>query len=698
MKKNNFDKFGDAINLSIFSSGAPIEKSQHDKLSRLEYASKIAEAIRSYSQPDSLCIAIYGEWGSGKTSLLNLIKEQLRNKSAKISTPKPIIVDFNPWIFSNHENLLQQFFDTLSAALLRDPSCSKQYKKTAKNIQHLAHVIEAASAIKPFSFLKSISSLLGYWGENLINQENDFQITKTKISSSLTVNKKRVIVFIDDIDRLAIEEIKLMFRLINAVADFEYVTYLLALDKKRVVKALEAEGGNVWLEKIINVPLSLPLLTESQKQILFIDHLERFFKEKNIILSETQQQRKKVLESYIKNSIHNLRQSERIFNILHFYSYLPQQKIVDPVDFITIFILQQTSLETYNFIHNKPFFIIDTFMSAFDDHEKDAQKYVLDFFNTIDESTQEILIMLFPRINRFYNQPSTNTKPSIDTIQSWELERRICSKSSFYTYFCFDIDSFDLSPNEMNEILKSPTEDTLRYSLQRLSTKKKNSFLSRFSLDHANLELSTPIMIKILLDLSETFDFWSCIYVIRELTASLETKQQRFDTLKIAIQSSKKSLRGAVAIVENEDRVHSRYSRETSGPTPEPQLVSKEHLDKLKREVCTLITTWADQGRLSSHANLFVILLQWREWSPDKNTVPNYVFQLDDKNFVRLIVDIARNNIDSQTPDLADSEKMLGKLNSILSSKERKANITEELLPDAIKINDKKSLSALARN
>jgi predicted KAP-like P-loop ATPase len=85
---------------------------------------------------------------------------------------------------------------------------------------------------------------------------------------------------IDDIDRLTAEEIRQLFRVIKAVADFPNVIYLLAFDKAIAIKALEQIqdlSGEDYLEKIIQVPFELPLPDKTSLRTLFFEKLGPIF-------------------------------------------------------------------------------------------------------------------------------------------------------------------------------------------------------------------------------------------------------------------------------------------------------------------------------------------------------------------------------------------------------------------------------------
>jgi len=91
----------------IFEAEVPIEHKKEDLLDRDKFVEHLSDSILSWKARKSLTIGLFGEWGTGKSSIINLEKEHLGNKDEK---ERPIIVDFNPWSTSNDNNLDYHFF------------------------------------------------------------------------------------------------------------------------------------------------------------------------------------------------------------------------------------------------------------------------------------------------------------------------------------------------------------------------------------------------------------------------------------------------------------------------------------------------------------------------------------------------------------------------------------------------------------
>jgi predicted KAP-like P-loop ATPase len=89
--------------LAHLSADRPIERSADDRLQRSGFSGQVAQIIAQWRGRDSLVIGLFGAWGSGKTSLTNMIVEALKGK------PSIEVVQFNPWQWSGHEELTAAF-------------------------------------------------------------------------------------------------------------------------------------------------------------------------------------------------------------------------------------------------------------------------------------------------------------------------------------------------------------------------------------------------------------------------------------------------------------------------------------------------------------------------------------------------------------------------------------------------------------
>ncbi len=99
------------------------------------------------------------------------------------------------------------------------------------------------------------------------------------VKSSLHASKRRIVVMMDDIDGLDKAEIHTGIQIVKLLGDFPNTTYVLFFDERRVAEALGEKyvgvgGGKSFLEKIIQVPLSLPPASRQARRALAIEGLD----------------------------------------------------------------------------------------------------------------------------------------------------------------------------------------------------------------------------------------------------------------------------------------------------------------------------------------------------------------------------------------------------------------------------------------
>ena len=96
----------------MINNDLPITRSSQDKLNRKQFVQSLARILSNYSSASSFTIGLYGAWGSGKTSLMNMVLEQVERSDKDI-----IILRFNPWLCSDPKQMINQFFKQLSVAV-----------------------------------------------------------------------------------------------------------------------------------------------------------------------------------------------------------------------------------------------------------------------------------------------------------------------------------------------------------------------------------------------------------------------------------------------------------------------------------------------------------------------------------------------------------------------------------------------------
>jgi hypothetical protein len=236
----------------VYVSDAPVLDPQNDRFRRWPFAKRVAETIASRKDPSSLVIAIYGAWGDGKTSVLNFISEELGTRS------DVLIVKFNPWRFGDESALLRHFFGELARVV--GASLTGKREEIGAALEKYGKFLDLA-----WSGVGKAASTAGSLMSSV-----DLEEQKRKVAEILERHGKRVVVLMDDIDRLEKNEVQTLFRLLKLSADFDYTAYVLAFDAEMVASAIgerftgeeskRAQAGRSFLEKIVQVPLTLPAI------------------------------------------------------------------------------------------------------------------------------------------------------------------------------------------------------------------------------------------------------------------------------------------------------------------------------------------------------------------------------------------------------------------------------------------------------
>lgn len=270
----------------------PQENIKDDAFAYAPFAETVAKAVLRLPDPHGQIIAIHGPWGMGKTSFLNFVKHYLRPEhvSAEEKNQAPIVIDFNPWWFAGHEQLAGQFLAQFAAHL---PKVDGRFHQIVADLGKYARLIGTLVSVATLNPLAGNAVSAGL--QHSKTEAKDVPTLKKEIAKALEENKQRFLVMIDDIDRLEPKEIRELFKVLKALADFPNVIYLLAFDREVVAQSLEKElgiDGNAWLEKIVQAQFSLPKIMPEKLERKFFDDVAALLREpdgKNVTLDEDQQ-------------------------------------------------------------------------------------------------------------------------------------------------------------------------------------------------------------------------------------------------------------------------------------------------------------------------------------------------------------------------------------------------------------------------
>jgi predicted KAP-like P-loop ATPase len=249
-----------------------------DKLGRAPFARTVTKVLERVSGASGLVVSIEGAWGSGKTTTLSIVEALLQGEPAEV---RPVIVHFNPWLVGDRDALLRQFLSKVASEVkLGDPS--KDGKRVAKELKTYAKAFDVLKLIpgaEPWaSIVKSVVDSMGDAVGSVADYKTpDIEVRKQAVAERLSKFSRRIIVFVDDIDRLFPLEVFEMVRIIKAVGDLPNVGYVVAWDPKYVREALSSANvpvAGTYLDKIVQVRMPLPALSSSARTRLINDAIE----------------------------------------------------------------------------------------------------------------------------------------------------------------------------------------------------------------------------------------------------------------------------------------------------------------------------------------------------------------------------------------------------------------------------------------
>lgn len=170
---------GEDYNKENYLADKPVKAIDGDRFQRYSFAKRIAETIINRKSEDSIVFGLFGAWGEGKTSVINFIDQELKEDESIIS------IHLNPWRYSDEDRLLKNFFKKIAQVL------GKELEKKSEKI---------GDFIKKYGSLTNIFGIDVTGVGNLLN-DVDLETFKERIDEFLSVSEKKIVIFVDDIDR-----------------------------------------------------------------------------------------------------------------------------------------------------------------------------------------------------------------------------------------------------------------------------------------------------------------------------------------------------------------------------------------------------------------------------------------------------------------------------------------------------------------
>ena len=418
------------------------EEANYDLLGRNQIINYIYQAVKMIKNDKRFVISLEGKWGSGKSTILNCVKEKLKEDK------NTVILDmFDPSLYNDKTVMLENMF----GYLMKQSGIKYNIldiRKTIKNFPKLFFNSEGISNL----FLKSESI------EDIRAQINDF----------LKTSGKKYVFVIDNIDRVDNENILSVFKFVSSILNFDNVIYILSFDDEKVKKAFEtdSEVDYSYLKKIINLSIRVPEIHAERLQNIFHKSLE------NICKGYGQEKLIDELGGYIDficKMNFDLRDFTRLINGPINY-VLNENCFLNRKDLLVLETIKEYDFELYRKVYlNKILFIsknhpIDFYISVgfdIDNFEKEINTFYEKILMQHGECFK-LLSEVFPYVKEYKNNDKVKLVRGPKDIEVF-TERSVSSWKYFDLYFCHTnnhyIDLEDYVDNFVNEMNSSLTKD-----------------------------------------------------------------------------------------------------------------------------------------------------------------------------------------------------------------------------------------------
>lgn len=392
----------------------PIEHKEDDIFDLEDEAIKLAERIKILNRNKAWSLAITAPWGTGKTSFLNLIMEHISEKDFEV-------VRFIPRDSKSFKTIQEDFFTSIACVLSKyDSRCSNTLKDYMASLQ----------LIDNRDLVEKVTNFYHIWNKDSL---------KDSIKQSFASLNKKVLVLIDDFDRLSKDEILEVLKLIDSNAAFTNMVFLTAYDKKQVNESLGDSYKTkdaCFVDKFFNLEFAIPSRPYSYISMYIEDKLCEILDASNDEKKQIHRTIAKQL-SLFEDYIPTLRDAKRYLNqfILDF-KQVRGDVMID--EYLLVQLIKYRNPECYKSLYKKEYLEKGSILSG--DTEMLYLKKDLDASPNI----LSILKLLFPTEGE-------------SSVQSY---RHIYSVQSFDNYFVNQIFA-SLRIKDMQELFQFDWDDVI---------------------------------------------------------------------------------------------------------------------------------------------------------------------------------------------------------------------------------------------
>jgi len=674
----------------IFSADRPINCATDDRLNRAIFSKELALSIANWSEKDSLIVAIYGAWGEGKSSVKNMVKEIFEKSK------KPLFMEFNPWQWANEEKITDAFFRELSNKL--GNSADKKQRLAAKKMTEYAEYLDLGNElVGKFKtvFEKTLVIALGgtslgsvfttgnirltleiltlifvsatlaldqiIWGIRWIakwrgvgaDRNRNLEDRKADLIKTLAAMNSTLVVFIDDVDRLTKSEIKSLFRVLKANADFPNIVYLTIFQRDIVEKSLgegEVYNGKDYLKKIVQVGFDVPKVPASDIHNILFEELNRLLSESALLEKFEKNRWNSLFVDGLSGYFKNLRDVRRFISTFSFHLGILKKGSgyeINFIDLIGIEVLRQFEPQVYETMFRAKKLLTSSASMGRSHTSTADKKQMNDILTLADqnniESVKSILKELFPNSEWAWG---SNYIHSVGDQESRNL--RINHEDHFDKYFSLFLPDEEIPQSDFEFALSitGNAEEFYNFLIRFHEQKRLPQFIRRFEaykqvVDKKNIVpfISTLLSIGDVIPRDKDNEGFFSISPMMHLKRIIHWYLKKSDfTVQEKQQGYWKCLEDSNAVFLPIDLLWEEYERQNERQHNDYFIFSENDSGKIKNLLIQKIEVNKTKLHFSTH--LTRILFIWIHIEKEKamEWLKNYL--TDDSNFIKFLKEL----------------------------------------------------------
>ena len=416
----------------------------YDLLGRNNIINQLYNIIINCNPKKTFTIGLQGNWGSGKTTIINNVIFLLKKNNIQ---DKFVIVKFDPWSYDNEKAMLKGLIDEILNEL------NLNYR--------LENVEEFSNSIIDLVFYDRKINFSSFFKKTTKNIENKIKI-ENLVNTYLKSHNQKLFLIIDNMDRIDADKIKFLLKSISTIINFEQTIIVLLYDENLIEKELKKMFGTEeqkikYLDKIIQLKIDVPEINP--------DFLEKI---KNKLCNNITFNNKPILKDAFKSEIKfkNIRELKIFINT--FLSSIDNgnnPNFLNLEDITKLDYIKSRNINLYyNILNNKNFYIVDDriyepniYTINYDKLNTDAKEYFDKLFS-IQENMQykEILKEMFPSVKNYFDKVQIFNSKYRDKTDYHKgiIENRIYNGRYFLLYFTKNENDFIWINNEVENIIK----------------------------------------------------------------------------------------------------------------------------------------------------------------------------------------------------------------------------------------------------